>query len=115
VAALTDEVREALASIINHARGKCSDAMRPPEGAAAVEVPRWELFLRQTLFYYYRYFEDFDQISYPILYSTGVGEEIDVIDVFRVSPEDATALIDESGPVDERGRKGRDGKTGRRV
>jgi patatin-related protein len=115
VDALTDEVRQHLADLIDNARRKCSAAMRPPEGA--VEVPaidRWELFLRETLFYYYKYFDDFDQISYPILYSTGVGEEIDEIDVFRVSPEDATALIDESKLVDEKG-KVTDGKSGRRV
>ncbi|HKU72317.1 MAG TPA: patatin-like protein [Pyrinomonadaceae bacterium] len=103
VVALTNRVRTELTELIDDARVICSKAMRPPEGPAEAEVPRWELFLRQTIFYYYKYFEDFDQISYPILYSTGVGEEIDVIDVFRVSPEDATALIDESKKLDEQG------------
>lgn len=107
VVALTNRVRGELADLIKEAGIICSKAMRPPEdgdaAAAAARIPRWELFLRKTLFYYYKYFDDFDQISYPILYSTGVGEEIDVIDVFRVSPEDATALIDESKRLDERG------------
>jgi patatin-related protein len=115
VDALTNHVRDELADLIDEARGKCSDAMRPPEDATVSAVPRWELVLRQTVFYYYKYFDNFDQISYPILYSTGVGEEIDVIDVFRVSPEDATALIDESKPVDDKGRKVTDGKSGRNV
>jgi len=115
VDALTNKVREELAVLINTARGKCSDAMRPPESATQPALPAWELFLRQTAFHYYRYFDDFDQISYPILYSTGVGEEVDVIDVFRVSPEDATALIDESRPVDDEGRVVTDGKSGRKV
>lgn len=115
VDALTDEVRAQLLGLFKAAGGKCSDAMRPPEGAATAAAPRWELFLRETLFYYYKYFDDFDQISYPILYSTGVGEEADVIDVFRVSPEDAKALIDESLPVDDRGRKVTDGGPGRSV
>jgi patatin-related protein len=103
VVLLTNKVREKLSDLIDEVRVMCSVAMRPPEGTAAAETPRWELFLRQTLFYYYKYFEDFDQISYPILYSTGVGEEVDVIDVFRVSPEDATALINESRRVDNDG------------
>ncbi len=115
VEALTNQVRAELAILINKARAKCSDAMRPPEGAAEAEAPRWELFLRQTLFYYYKYFDDFDQISYPILYSTGIGEEVDEIDVFRVSPEDATALIDESKLVDEKGQEVKDAKLGRKV
>jgi Protein of unknown function (DUF3376) len=43
-------------------------------------------------------------ISYPILYSTEVGEEIDGVDVLRVSPQDATSLIDERAQ-NERRRK----------
>ena len=115
VDSLTNQVRAELSLLFKTVGGRCSDAMRPPEGAAAAAAPRWELFLRETLFYYYKHFDDFDQISYPILYSTGVGEEADVIDVFRVSPEDATALIDESQPVDDRGQKVTDGKSGRQV
>ena len=113
VDALMSHVRKKLAALLIEARNKCSDAMRPERAAA--EAPRWELFLRETLFYYYKYFDDFDQISYPILYSTGVGEEADLIDVFRVSPQDAKALIDESQPVDDRGRKVTDGGPGRSV
>jgi predicted acylesterase/phospholipase RssA len=48
--------------------------------------------------------DHYDMITYPILYSTEVGEEIDAVDVLRVSPEDATSLIDERDP-NERRRK----------
>jgi patatin-related protein len=41
-------------------------------------------------FYYY------DLVTYPVQYGTGAGEANEV-DVFRVSPEDATALMDERG------------------
>jgi patatin-related protein len=51
--------------------------------------------------YYYSY-DHYDMISYPILYSTEVGEEIDSVDVLRVSPEDATSLIDERDPNEGR-------------
>ncbi|HEX7174063.1 MAG TPA: DUF3376 domain-containing protein [Pyrinomonadaceae bacterium] len=95
VAALTEEVRGKLETAIKKAKGDCRQAMWPREGPDAENVPHWELFLRDVLWYYYKHFDDFDQISYPILYSTGVGEEADVIDVFRVSPEDARALVNE--------------------
>jgi patatin-related protein len=103
---LTDLVKENLTEAINKARDTCSAALRPQEDdAAAVSgLPRWDRFLRETLWYYYVHFDVYDQISYPILYSTGVGEEADVIDVFRVSPEDATALIDESAQFDKKGK-----------
>ncbi|HKE59396.1 MAG TPA: patatin-like protein [Pyrinomonadaceae bacterium] len=51
--------------------------------------------IRGFLGYYYDYFDDYDQISFPIFYETEVGGEADVIDVIRISPEDATSLIDE--------------------
>ena len=45
-------------------------------------------------YYYYR-FDHYDLIAFPILYSTEVGEESDTVDVLRISPEDATSLLDE--------------------
>ncbi|MDQ1637855.1 MAG: hypothetical protein QOF62_1194 [Pyrinomonadaceae bacterium] len=50
--------------------------------------------LRRYLGYYYNNFDDYDQISFPIFYEASVGEA-DLIEVIRISPEDATTLIDE--------------------
>ena len=97
---LTEEVKSKLGTVINTAREDVSKALRPLTGDEAERQPHWDRFLRETLWYYYIYFEDFDQVSYPILYSTAVGEEADVIDVFRVSPRDATALISEKDQKD---------------
>jgi patatin-related protein len=104
---LTRQVKTKLTHATNQARSKCSAAINPvaEEAAGAARLSRWDPFLRDTLWYYYINFEDFDQISYPLLYSTGVGEEADVIDVFRVSPQDASALIDECAQYDGRGQK----------
>jgi len=44
--------------------------------------------------YYYSY-DRYDLISFPVLYATEVGEETDPVEVVRISPEDATSLIDE--------------------
>jgi len=43
---------------------------------------------------YYNNYEDYDLLTYPIMYETGVGEA-DAIDIIRISPEDAKQLIDE--------------------
>jgi hypothetical protein len=43
--------------------------------------------------YYYNY-DDYDMIAFPILYGTDIGEAA-TVDVIRISPEDATRLIDE--------------------
>ncbi len=45
--------------------------------------------------HYYYWFDQYDMISYPILYSTEVGEETDPVEILRVSPRDAPTLIDE--------------------
>lgn len=50
--------------------------------------------IRGFLGYYFHNFDDYDQISFPIFYETNVGEA-DVIEVIRISPEDATSLINE--------------------
>jgi len=65
-----------------------------PFADAAVEAVR----------HYYESYDHYDMISYPILYSTDVGEEIDAVDVLRVSPEDAPSLINERNQ-NERRRK----------
>jgi hypothetical protein len=49
---------------------------------------------RNSLGYYYQKYEDYDQLTYPILYNTDVGEA-DTVDIIRVSPEDAKQLINE--------------------
>jgi patatin-related protein len=49
---------------------------------------------REYLWRYFSQFDDFDQMRFPILYGTDVGES-DVVEIIRISPEDATSLIDE--------------------
>ena len=49
---------------------------------------------RQCLIHYYDNFTYYDLVMYPVQYGTGVGEA-NVVEVFRVSPEDATSLINE--------------------
>ncbi len=39
-------------------------------------------------------FEDYDQVTFPILFGTNVGEA-EPVEIFRVSPEDAVSVIDE--------------------
>ncbi len=52
----------------------------------------------------YDEFEAIDLVAYPPLYATEAGGELDRVDVFRVSPEDATSLV--ADPVDARRKLG---------
>src|SRR5205085_3113310 len=56
---------------------------------------------RDCLRHYYDNFTFYDFVTYPMQYGTGVGEA-NTVDVFRVSPEDATALINERAPGERR-------------
>ena len=66
--------------------------------------------IRNYLRPFYRHFDFYDQISFPILYNTDVGEA-DAVEVIRISPEDATSLIDEK----EERRNSTDGKPRRKL
>ena len=58
--------------------------------------------IRRFLGRYYLRFDTFDQMSFPLYYDTGTGEP-STVEVVRVSPVDATNLIDEER--DALGRK----------
>jgi len=106
VAAFTSAVKARLREATRRARADFACAIAPLDeledgerercGAArpAVETVA-EKRLRKALWYYYRHFDEYDQVAYPILHATDAGEELDPVEVFRISPEDATFLIDE--------------------
>ena len=52
------------------------------------------LAARTCLHHYYDNYDDYDIVTFPLFYQTAVGEA-DVVEVIRVSPEDANSLIDE--------------------
>jgi patatin-related protein len=67
---------------------KILDALKAPSQSNEIHIAR------AYAGYYYQFYDDYDMMIFPILYSTDVGEA-DLVEVFRVSPEDAVALIDE--------------------
>ncbi len=71
----------------------------PPGEQAAERQARQAA--RDCLKHYYDNFTFYDFVTYPLQYGTGVGEA-NIVDVFRVSPEDATALINERAPGERR-------------
>jgi len=46
-------------------------------------------------------FEYYDQIVFPIFYEASVGEA-ELCEVFRISPRDATSIVDENAPEEKR-------------
>ena len=64
-----------------------------PIEPATVHDRNWRV-VQKYLWRYFSQFDDFDQISFPILYGTEEGES-DPVEIIRISPEDATKLINE--------------------
>jgi patatin-related protein len=60
------------------------DALNTPDGKT----------VREFVAEYYVRFDEYDQMSFPLYYDTGTGEPA-TVEVLRVSPEDATSLINE--------------------
>jgi patatin-related protein len=69
----------------------CGACVRPTP-AEGME-PIWR-GVREYLWRYFSQFDDFDQISFPIMYGVEEGES-DVVEIIRISPDDATTLINE--------------------
>jgi hypothetical protein len=91
-AELSAEVRRQFDTEMKASRWACGKLLRYPRRGGNLGLKE---SVRYVLSFYYRFFEDFDQVSFPVFYSTDVGEETDPIEVFRVSPEDASLLVDE--------------------
>src|SRR5207302_8187698 len=85
----------ALAAVLDDwfqvARGAIEDAL-----TAATGAPAQEQVLKDAVRFYFDNFDRYDMVSHPILYATDAGDELDHVEVFRISPEDATSIVDEA-------------------
>jgi len=92
-----------IANLTIGASGTCARLLEIPQtvGQAHTQAPgpagkhRYVAVAVDFVRHYYESYERYDLISYPILQSSDVGEEISAVAVVRISPEDAPSLIDE--------------------
>jgi patatin-related protein len=54
-------------------------------------------YARWTAAFYFRRFPHYDIVAFPILYSSEIGEELDPVEVIRISPDDANGLSTRGG------------------
>ena len=97
VRSLMNVIADGIAAEVKTARQAADDKCRKAlgmDGATTASASVAVTIARDCLQNYYRNYDDYDMIIFPIVYQTDVGEP-SLVDVFRVSPEDATALIDE--------------------
>jgi patatin-related protein len=98
-----DELREQLKqTVVDPTWLHCRQLLRAtetlPQGDKSCPLPdplsAHSNSVREYLWRYCSQFDDFDQITFPIAYGTDVGEA-NVVEVIRISPEDAVNLINE--------------------
>ena len=94
-AALDQQLKPAF----ERASRRCRELLDPEHHA---DWPRWTRAVRTCLWHYYRYFDHYDLILFPLTFGTPVGEAT-AVELVRISPEDAPTLIDERH--DARGRR----------
>ncbi len=87
--AAAEEIRDQVTVIRKEAEKTALDFLNDANSAPVDAV------VRKTLLHYYERYDDYDMITFPLFYETDVGES-DVVEVIRISPEDAKALVDES-------------------
>jgi len=78
------------AAIVDRFRGTFIRAAADAEACLDSDSRRW-----------FDQFEYYDQIVFPIFYEASVGEA-EVCEVFRISPRDATSILDENDPAERR-------------
>ena len=81
---------------------RCRALLRPQDKRVQPN-PENEILegVREYLWRYFSQFDDFDQVRFPILYGSDVGES-DVVEIIRISPEDAPSLIAERSQTEKR-------------
>lgn len=92
-----DAIKKRIAPVKRKAEEDCIALFKTSSTKALADNPRTNSLMwlaRNCLGHYYHNYEDYDLVIYPILYESNVGEA-DVIDIIRISPEDATELINE--------------------
>lgn len=105
VKAVAAELKLKMADASLHVRGGLNEQEQKVRGLLEVPADALKRYMsyklrtkicfmaKSILMYYYENFDRYDVFSYPILYATNVGEEVDTVEVFRISPEDAGHLV----------------------
>jgi patatin-related protein len=76
---------------------QCEDAMNDPEESQSTIIQ----LARQYVKKFYDSYDYYDMVIFPIIYGTDVGEA-DVVEIIRISPEDANSLVDEQKESENR-------------
>ncbi len=96
-----DELREftagvgaVLRDVFEQSSDHVKAVLAPPAADPAAPPSPSADAAREAVVTYYRRFADFDQVIFPLQVVAGTTGELDPVEVHRVSPRDATSLVD---------------------
>jgi patatin-related protein len=92
-----NDTANSLAAIVAEACKAASDDCWKQLGAAASDPAGFAGVARRVVRDYYAFYERYDQMALPVQQASDLGDELDIVDVFRVSPKEAT-LLSADGP-----------------
>ncbi len=88
----TSRLASTIASVMIDASSRTREVFRARPDSDDAE-------LRRHLEREYDRFEQYDLVTFPVLYATDVGDEHTQVEVFRISPEDATPPFNKRGKL----------------
>lgn len=93
---IAEALKEKIRPVKEQADEMCREALGIKDKTSDDEAapPSADAESHEYLGYYYQNYDEYDRIIFPIIYGTEIGEAAKV-DIVRISPEDATALINE--------------------
>jgi patatin-related protein len=93
---IAEALKEKIGPVKEKADKTCREALGIKDKTSDDEAkpPSTDVESHEYLGYYYQNYDEYDRIIFPIIYGTEIGEAAKV-DIIRISPEDAIALINE--------------------
>ncbi|NTV99234.1 MAG: DUF3376 domain-containing protein, partial [Chlorobiaceae bacterium] len=90
---IREEVKKIMTASIEESDHECRKFFGIDPSGSVADTPGGDA-VRAILKNYYVHYTDFDRVIYPMIYGTGIND-ISRIDIVRISPEDAVALVDQ--------------------
>lgn len=92
---LAARIATRIGQVTVHASRTCRAVLGEPDSPSGAPSPPLTDAGEALTFarHYYYDFERYDLVTFPVYQTAGIGQEIDPVEVLRISPEDATALL----------------------
>ncbi|MBI1927771.1 patatin-like protein [Candidatus Poribacteria bacterium] len=89
----TEKASEGCKQVLKLTEGPSEEI--PAEEVPLENIPPWGRIAYELIRDYYRNYDRYDLMMFPTMHMAELGQEIDPVEVLRISPKDACSIIDE--------------------